>query len=141
LGKRKRKTIAATIGAWSIKLPFDWEPTTLSDCLSISAPGHDALLRLTPFYGTKDLTAEEWAGAMDADAARIGERPIPIQIGDFRGFARVYDHDNVNVRQWRLVSGQHGLDIDYRCARSVAPRDNVLVDAALGTIGLESHAT
>jgi hypothetical protein len=141
LGKRKRKPILATIGAWSIELPDDWEPATLPDCLIISAPGHGALLRLTPFDGTKDLTAEEWAGAMEPGAACLGQRPTSIQIGAFRAFAGVYDVDNVSVRQWRLVSGRRGLDVDYRCPRLVATRDDVLVDAALGTIRLESHAT
>src|SRR5258708_36441551 len=116
MGKRKRKPILATIGAWSIELPDDWEPATLPDCLSISDPGRGALLRLTPFDGTKDLTAEEWAGAMEPGAAH----PTPIQIGAFRAFARVYDVDNISVRQWRLVVGRRGLDVDYRCPRLVA---------------------
>ena len=128
--------------AWDIELPTGWTVEHRSDHMWIRLPDARAELRITPFNDqTGQLTAEQWLHVTEHFSRKRDRPVISRRCGDFEGHETAFASAQTWIRSWALIAGGVGLDVNYRCPRPDAGRDDSVIDAVLATLRLRRAAT
>ena len=127
---------------WSLELPDGWSAEPQPDHVEIQLPFEGARLRITPYRDeTGQLSAADWLQVTEDLNRRRGRPVVPRRCGEFDGYKTHFEALGNWIRGWALCRGEHGLDVDYRCAVADAGRDDASIDAALSTLRLQRAAT